>query len=106
MIKNPSETERTGLIQFFEMAFELAWKLLKDYLELEGFTCKSPRDAIKLAFQAGYIKDGHTWIDGLKARNLTVHTYEETIAIEVENKIRNSYFQILADLYHDFKQKE
>ena len=35
-IAEPSEVERAGIIQFFEMAFELAWKLMKDYLEEEG----------------------------------------------------------------------
>ena len=27
-----TELEEAGMIQFFEMAFELAWKVLKDYL--------------------------------------------------------------------------
>ena len=36
-IENPSEAEKGGLIQFYEMAFELAWKLLKDYLYELGF---------------------------------------------------------------------
>lgn len=39
--------ERVGLIQFFEMTFELAWKLLKDYEETEGCIVKTPREAIK-----------------------------------------------------------
>ena len=43
-IKNPSEIERGGLIQFFEISFELAWKTLKDYLESEGFLINSPRE--------------------------------------------------------------
>lgn len=58
-IDAPSIAERAGLIQFFEMIFELAWKLLKDFLEEEGFVVKSPRDTVKQAFQAEYIKDGH-----------------------------------------------
>ena len=104
-ISKPSETERAGLIQFFEMTFELAWKLLKDYQEAEGFLVKSPRETIKQAFQSGYIKNGHIWMDALKDRNLTVHTYEEKTAIKVETKIKNEYYGLLTNLYEDFNEK-
>lgn len=50
-IEHPSDAERAGLIQFFEMSFELAWKVLKDYLEEEGFTVVSPRDTLKRLFR-------------------------------------------------------
>jgi nucleotidyltransferase substrate binding protein (TIGR01987 family) len=102
-IDAPSDVERAGLIQFFEMSFELAWKLLKDYLEAEGFTIASPRDALKQAYQAHLIENGHIWIDALQDRNLTTHTYDEATAIAVENKIRQFYYPILAKLYQDFK---
>lgn len=104
-IDSLSDAERAGLIQFFEMSFELAWKVLKDYLEEEGFNVASPRQAVKQAFQAGLIRDGHIWMEALQDRNLTVHTYEEKIAIAVEKKIRDSYFQILAELCRDFSEK-
>jgi nucleotidyltransferase substrate binding protein (TIGR01987 family) len=104
-IEHPSDAERAGLIQFFEMSFELAWKVLKDYLEEEGFTVASPRDAIKQAFQVGLLEDGHVWIEALKDRNLTVHTYEEKIAIAVEQKIRDSYFPALLTLFQKFASK-
>ena len=104
-IQHPSEAERAGLIQFFEMSFELAWKVLKDYLEGEGFTIVSPRDAIKQAFQAGILEDGHIWIEALKDRNLTVPTYEERIAVAVEQKIRESYFPALLSLYDKFSRE-
>jgi nucleotidyltransferase substrate binding protein (TIGR01987 family) len=104
-IEGPSEAERAGLIQFFEMSFELAWKVLKDYLEEEGFVPVSPRETIKLAFQSGFIVDGHLWVEALKDRNLTVHTYEEKIAIAVEKKIRDFYFPVLKKLFHDFSKK-
>jgi nucleotidyltransferase substrate binding protein (TIGR01987 family) len=104
-IEAPSDAERAGLIQFFEMSFELGWKVLKDYLEEEGFSVISPRDAVKQAFQAGLIVDGHTWLEALKDRNLTVHTYEEKIAIAVEKKIRDTYFPALARLFRDFSEK-
>ncbi len=43
-VENPSVLERAGLIQFFEMAFELSWKLLKDYELAEGVIAKLPKD--------------------------------------------------------------
>lgn len=98
-IVTPSEVERGGIIQFYEMAFELAWKLMKDYLELLGFTVNSPRDAIKQAFQANILDDGQLWMDALSDRNLTTHTYDENKAIEVVAKIRAHYFPALRQLY-------
>jgi nucleotidyltransferase substrate binding protein (TIGR01987 family) len=97
--------ERAGLIQFFEMTFELSWKLLKDYEETEGLIVKTPREAIKQAFQSGLINNGHDWIDALQDRNLTAHTYNEETAIAVETKIRSKYFQLLAEMYAYFKNK-
>ncbi|NLJ40824.1 MAG: nucleotidyltransferase [Clostridiales bacterium] len=91
--------ETQGLIQCFEYTFELAWKTIKDYLEQEGFIIKSPRQAIKTAFQTELIHDGHTWIDALEKRNLMAHTYDEDRAIEAADLIRNSYYDIIMDLY-------
>lgn len=91
--------ERQGLIQCFEYTFELAWKTMKDFLEEEGFTVKSPRMAIQTAFQMGIIHEGHIWIDALEKRNLMAHTYNEQIADEAENLIRSKYYSILEELY-------
>lgn len=104
-IPAPSETERAGLIQFFELAFELAWKTLKDYLDLEGFQTKSPRETLKQAYQSNLIKDGHDWIIALDDRNLTTHTYDESTAQKVADLIRTKYFPLLQDFYKSFKQK-
>ena len=104
-IEQLSILERAGLIQFFEITFELAWKLLKDYEETEGFIVKTPREAIKQAFQSGLISNGHDWIDALQDRNLTAHTYNEETAIAVETKIRDKYFQLLAEVYAYFQNK-
>ena len=97
--------ERAGLIQFFEMAFELSWKLLKDYEEMEGFAPKTPREVIKQAFQAELVRDGHGWVNALQDRNLMSHTYNEKVAIDVENRIRIQYFPLLRELYEMFKSK-
>ncbi|NQY75362.1 MAG: nucleotidyltransferase substrate binding protein [Candidatus Margulisbacteria bacterium] len=97
-IKIPTKIEQAGLIQIFEFTFELGWKTLKDLLEEEGFSPKTPRDAIKFALQAGHISDGHTWLDALEKRNLMAHTYDEEKATMAIDLIKNRYALILQEL--------
>lgn len=98
-IEQPDIVQRAGMIQFFEMAFELAWKMLKDYLEAQGFSdLNSPRAVLKKAFEAGLITEGHDWLQILHDRNLMSHTYDEATAIAVENLIRDTYYPLLAAL--------
>jgi nucleotidyltransferase substrate binding protein (TIGR01987 family) len=83
-----SELEQQGLIQGFEFSHELAWNLLKDYLQYQGITgIIGSRDATRLAFQNGLILDGETWMAMIKARNQSSHTYNvdqaQTIAHDV-----------------------
>ncbi len=100
-IDKPIETEleRAGIIQFFEISFELSWKLMKDYLEAQGISVKSPRETIKQAFQIELIENGHTWIDALSDRNATVHTYDEKTARKMLNDITHTYYPELKKLY-------
>ncbi|MFW2488534.1 nucleotidyltransferase substrate binding protein [Clostridium chromiireducens] len=90
--------EIQGLIQCFEYTFELAWKTMKDYLENEGFEVKSPRQTIQTAFQTQLVTDGHTWIDALEKRNLMAHTYDEDVAKEAEQLIKQKYYGIIKEL--------
>ena len=98
-IDQPDMVQKAGLIQFFEISFELALKVLKDYLEEQGKPeLKFPREVIKEAFQAELIGDGHTWLKALTDRNLTSHTYNEAIADEVVSEIRSMYFPMLREV--------
>jgi len=102
-IKEPDVFQRAGTIQFFEMSFELAWNLLKDYLlEQEYIHIDSPRAVLKQAFEDKLISDGHTWLKLLEDRNLTSHTYDEETAIEVVQLIRKTYYPLLKKLYDTF----
>ena len=83
-----SELEQQGLIQGFEFTHELAWNLLKDYLQYQGIaSIIGSRDATRLAFQNGLILDGEAWMAMIKARNQSSHTYNleqaQTIARDV-----------------------
>ena len=100
-----TELERAVIIQFFEMTFELAWKVLKDYLESEGYMVKSPRETVKQAFQIGLIDNGHIWIDALSNRNLTTHTYDEELATKMTSEILNAYLPELDKLYNKLSEE-
>ena len=90
--------DRAGIIQLFEVVFELSWKLMKDYLEASGFRVSSPRETIKQAYQVELIDDGHIWMDALADRNLTVHTYDEALAKRMTADIVQIYFPELEKL--------
>ncbi|MBK7107124.1 MAG: nucleotidyltransferase substrate binding protein [Ignavibacteriae bacterium] len=104
-IKEPNETEKGGIIQFYEVTFELSWKTLKDYLESEGFDIKSPRETIKQAFQLGIILKGEDWLDALDDRNLTAHIYDIETANKVIQRIKKNHFQLLKELNSFFQTK-
>lgn len=89
---------QAGLIQMFKIAFELAWKTLKDKLEFDGFKANSPRDVLKIAFQNNYIENGALWIEALDNRNLLAHTYDQAKSNEARDLIRTKYFPLLKDL--------
>lgn len=90
---------QAGLIQTYEFTFELAWKTLKDYLEMEGFMVPSPRATLRQAFQCGYIQQGDVWLKALNDRNLTAHTYDDEVAKEVIADIQQTYYFLLKDLH-------
>lgn len=100
-----NELERAGIIHFFKLTFELSWKLQKDYLEAQGYIVKSPRDAIKQAFQADLIHDGHVWMDALSKRNLTTHTYDEDMAKAFVEEISDTYLPAMKYLYEKLSEE-
>lgn len=100
-----TELERAGIIQLYDMSFELAWKVLKDYLESQGFIVKSPRETIKQAFQIELIDNGHLWLEALSKRNLLAHTYDEELATQMSKEIIEIYFPELKKLYYNLKKE-
>jgi nucleotidyltransferase substrate binding protein (TIGR01987 family) len=97
------ELQAAGLVQTFEFTFELSWKTLKDYLDYSGITASSPREAIKQAFAAKLIEDGHLWIEMLDKRNQLTHTYNEEQAKKAIDLIRNEYFPGITQVYKKLK---
>ena len=84
-----------ALIQSFEVCFELAWKVLKDYLNSNGINVYLPKEVIKEAFSAEVITDGQIWIDMLNARNSTSHEYNLDKVQTIISSIAGVYFNEL-----------
>lgn len=94
-----SELEKQGLIKAFEYTYELAWNTLKDFLEFQGQTdIYGSRDATRRAFQLGIIENGESWMDMLKSRNATSHTYNIEVAEEICQAVTNDYFSLFIQL--------
>lgn len=76
-----NDLEKEGVVQRFEYTVELAWKVLKDYLEFSGVQLVSvtPKSVVKAAFSARLLSDGQLWIDMLDHRNLLSHKYDQAL---------------------------
>lgn len=94
-----NELEEQGLVQAFEYTHELAWKTLADFLKDRGNTeIYGSRDASREAFNAGLITDGDVWMDMIKSRNLTSHTYNQEVVEEIVKNIIDRYFKAFGEL--------
>jgi nucleotidyltransferase substrate binding protein (TIGR01987 family) len=99
-----SELEELGLIKAFEYTHELAWNTLKDFLEFQGQSgIYGSRDAIQKAFQLNLIEDGEGWMDMLKSRNRTSHTYNQETAREISQAVITQYFPLFQKLNNKLK---
>jgi len=102
-----TQLEREGVIQRFEYTWELAWKLIKDYLEHEGVVLDkiTPASVIRAAFEAKIITKGEVWMLALDARNKMAHSYNFKHFEEVIERIRISYFNLFDDLHLSMMEK-
>ena len=87
-----SDLEQQGLIQGFEFTHELAWNVLKDYLEMEGIQgLIGSRSTAREAFKRGLVVDGAVWMDMIEKRNLSSHTYNQAVALTIVEAIAERY---------------
>ncbi len=96
---NLNELEQTGLIKAFEFTHELAWNVMKDYFEYQGNTSiTGSRDATREAFQRNLVADGDNWMEMIKSRNMSSHTYNPETADAIGKQVTDMYF----DLFQQF----
>jgi len=94
-----SNLEKQGVIQAFEFTHELAWNVLKDYLEDQGNqNVKGSKDATREAFKVALIADGEQWMAMILSRNISSHTYDERTADQLVSVIIKQYFPLFVAL--------
>lgn len=88
-----NDLEKQGLIQAFEYTHELAWKTLGDFLKHQGNSeIYGSKDASRAAFNLGLVEKGDVWMDMIKSRNMTSHTYNEAVTEEIIKSIIYDYY--------------
>ncbi|SIO95756.1 nucleotidyltransferase substrate binding protein [Vibrio spartinae] len=105
-----NELEEQGLIQSFEYNHELAWKTQKDYLEDQGYDeLYGSKNVARKAFEVGLIVDGEVWLEMIKSRNLSSHTYNQDVTAEIIDAITDLYYEqfcLLNDKLNQLAAKE
>jgi nucleotidyltransferase substrate binding protein (TIGR01987 family) len=101
-----SDLEKQGVIQGFEIVHELAWNVLKDFLEYEGITgIVGSRGAAREAFRRELLLDGELWMDMIEKRNLSSHTYNKELAEALVNTIVGGYYTAFLALQQEMQSK-
>ena len=90
-----------GLLQRFEYTHELAWNVMKDFAEYQGYTSvRGSRDAIRNALAIAIIDDAR-WMESIEDRNLTSHDYDQDTAKQIFKNVTDIYFP----LFCQFEEK-
>jgi len=80
---------RSGVIKNFEVAYELCWKYMTKWLEMnispDIVKGVSRKEFYRIVWENGLISDVREWWDFHDSRNRTVHVYCATTAEEVFN---------------------
>ena len=83
---------RSGVIQNFEVTYELCWKLiarwLNTYVNPEVADGVTRRQLFRLAAENRLIPDVDLWMQHHEARNATAHIYDEARAMMVYRATR------------------
>lgn len=101
-----SNLEQQGMIQAFKFTHELAWNVMKDYLAYQGSPdIAGSRDAARAAFAQGLVTDGEGWMEMIKSRNQTSHTYNQAVTDVINGLIINRYAPLFDDFFTTMKSR-
>jgi nucleotidyltransferase substrate binding protein (TIGR01987 family) len=74
---------------------------MKSYADYQGTDKEimGSRDAVRWASENRLIEDGDVWMEMIKRRNDTSHTYDEDTAADVVKRVNDAYFQAFVSFY-------
>ena len=97
---------RDATIQRFEFTFEAAWKAMYRWLRARGVDVDEDEySSIPEAFKRRLITDEKRWGEMRKYRNLTSHTYNLPLAIEVAAFVRSDVAPTLDALAQALRER-
>ena len=85
---------RSGVIQHFEIVYELCWKFMQRWIREnrtpeEADHARTRKDLFRLAARCGLIADPLPWFAYAEVRNLSVHTYNQKEADTVYSLVES-----------------
>lgn len=108
IIEKPNEIERDAAIQRFEFSFEACWKAAKQFLyDIEGMDIASPKGVIRSLREVNLLSEEDTilGLNMVNDRNLTVHTYNEEVAVKIHSNIKK-YYVLLRQIIESIKKRK
>jgi len=87
LVEEKTDFIRDSAIKRFELAFDMSWKTIKAFLEEKGLSCVSPLGCFRDAYKQGLIEYEEIWVELVKTRNATAHTYKEELADKVYGQL-------------------
>ena len=88
----------SGTVQKFNLAFDIAWKVMKDicvnHYKVLDFATGSPRETLRVAASVKLISDDR-WMNMLDDRNRLAHDYDGSLAEQCFSVIVGEYLPLL-----------
>ncbi len=100
LIDDVTDIVRDATIKRFEYTYEQLWKVLKHIATAEGYKALSPRSAFKEAYKLEFVSEDEEELihDIIEKRNLTVHTYNEEMAKDIYDFIKNKAIKAFCNI--------
>lgn len=97
-----------GLCSLFTQCFEQSWRAMKEYLSQEGWAeadTGSPRQILKISYQAGLIQDESGWMKAMEERKLEIYTFNREVADTMINDTRSLFLPLFHELRIELERR-